>query len=111
MTKADKVKFNPDLADEDPLAREWLWVLTEAITIHRDRLLILEDEEGDYVPIFKTREAGQNFMNCLDPEGKTDYQGQAMHLYDLRALAVKNSYRLLTLDSQGRIVESWAPPA
>jgi predicted ATP-grasp superfamily ATP-dependent carboligase len=87
----------------------WLWILAATITANRDKLLVLEDEAGDYLPVFKAREEGAAFMSRLDPEGRLDYQAQAMHLLDLRVLANVKSYRLLTLDGQGRVLARWSP--
>ncbi|MDR1578671.1 MAG: hypothetical protein LBT86_10690 [Deltaproteobacteria bacterium] len=87
----------------------WLWVLTAAITDRRDKLLILEDEFGDYVPVFQAKEEGRGFIDRLDPGGKMDYHPQAMHLFDLRALATAKTYRVMVLDGQGQVLGQWRP--
>jgi hypothetical protein len=90
-------------------AADWLWVLAAAITKNRDKLLILEDEAGDYLPVFRAKEEGAAFLGHLDPEGGLGYQVQAMHLLDMRALAAEMSYRVLTLDGQGQVLDRWSP--
>ncbi|MDR0549980.1 MAG: hypothetical protein LBI10_11315 [Deltaproteobacteria bacterium] len=87
----------------------WLWVLAAAITVNRDKLLILEDETGEYVPVFLAKEAGEAFLGRLDPLWRQEYQAQAMHIYDIKALASTESYRLLTLDGEGRILDGFSP--
>ncbi|MDR1872896.1 MAG: hypothetical protein LBS60_13425 [Deltaproteobacteria bacterium] len=105
MTQLDSQTVERLLKDGD---QTWLWVLTAAITVNRDKLLILEDEAGDYVPVFNNKAAGQAFLAKLDPEGQLEYQAQAMHQIDLKALAKSESYRVVILDGQGQILERWA---
>ncbi|MDR2140731.1 MAG: hypothetical protein LBR11_02905 [Deltaproteobacteria bacterium] len=91
----------------DPRASVWLWVLTAPITKHRDKILILEDKFGDYTPFFLLKDEAQTFLQTLDPEGQMEFQSQAIHIFDLEALAKENNFRLLRLDSRGVLVGQW----
>jgi hypothetical protein len=87
----------------------WLWVLAAPITVNRDKLLVLEDEAGDYLPVFKAKEDGRAFLKRLNPEGDKNWQAQAMHLVDLKALAAEKLYRLLILSGEGQVLERYGP--
>ncbi|MDR1607061.1 MAG: hypothetical protein LBT38_01435 [Deltaproteobacteria bacterium] len=87
----------------------WLWVLTAPITDRRDKLLILEDEGSDLLPVFQAKNQGQTFINRFDPGGQMGFRPQAMHFLDITSLAQEKAYQIVTLDGQGRILERWEP--
>ncbi|MDR1488054.1 MAG: hypothetical protein LBT62_08715 [Deltaproteobacteria bacterium] len=94
---------------EDPQARRWLWVLTVPLTVNRDSMLVLEDESGDYVPVFEDRENAESFRALFAEKAADDYNCQAMHLFDLQKFACEKGFLLTTLDGQGQILERWRP--
>jgi hypothetical protein len=93
-------------ADEHPLSRTWLWVLTRPITINRDTMLVLDSGEGEFIPTFNDRTEAETFLDRLGGQ-ELEYQVQAMHLLDARKFAMEKSLDLLTLSGEGKVLERW----
>ncbi|MDR1394581.1 MAG: hypothetical protein LBK52_00210 [Deltaproteobacteria bacterium] len=90
--------------------QNWLWIMAAPITVHREKLLILSDGNGDYIPVFLDRIQARSFMDCLDPNQATGYEDQAMHQADIESLAREMAYRMVLLDGRGHILASLAAP-
>jgi hypothetical protein len=99
--------------DEDPSARIWLYVLTRAVTKHRDQLLLLESGDKEFVPAFTNRQDAREFSEALSPaDAQPDHQQyavQAMHLVDLRKLAAEKALSIFTINARGEVLERWSP--
>ncbi|MDR2442297.1 MAG: hypothetical protein LBE31_02100 [Deltaproteobacteria bacterium] len=99
----------PPSADEDPDARNWLYVLTKAVTKHRDQMLVLETGETEFIPAFPSRKQAKDFVEVLVSPGEQSFEVQAMHLFDLKKLAFEMRLTFLTLDAKGIILDYWNP--
>jgi hypothetical protein len=99
----------PSNEQEHPQARQWLWVLTAPLTIHRDSILVLEDDSGEYVPIFADKQEADHFLKLLDEKASKRYVVQAMHLFDLQKFAREKGFSLTTLTSAGQVIKRWSP--
>ena len=97
----------PPSPDEDPDARRWIYVLTRPVTIHRDNLLLLEDESGEYVPAFNDKLSAAEFKERLGVPETGDLVVQAMHLLDAVSLAAQRGSSVMLLDGSGAVLESW----
>jgi hypothetical protein len=98
----------PPSPDEDPEAREWLYVLTSPVTVHRDKMLVLESDGEEFMPAFADRASAEAFLERLgDPA--SGHSVQAMHLIDLRKLAQEKSLPVLTLDGNGGVLSGFRP--
>jgi hypothetical protein len=100
----DESDLVPHSPGEDPEARTWLYVLTTAVTIHRDQILVLETEGGPQLPAFLAKESAAGFRERLGSPMSDDYAVQAMHLVDVRGLAAELGATPLVFDAQGRII-------
>lgn len=89
---------------------EWVWVLTKAITRHRDTMFILEmGETGGpgqrrVIPVFENREDAVKLKLKLCQHKSQDYTEQAMRLSDVGAFAAKNELEIMMLDEDGTIL-------
>jgi hypothetical protein len=105
----DESDLVPRTPDEDPESREWLYVLTAPVTIHRDRMLVLESGGEDFVPAFRDRDSAAAFLERLGSPAADDHIVQAMHLVDVRKFALESSLIVLTLDGAGAVLETFRP--
>jgi hypothetical protein len=102
----EDIEMIPPSEDEHPQARAWLWVLTYPVTVNRDNMVILEGEDGDYIPIFKEKAEAEVFWEKIGGQ-ELYYQVQALHLFDARKFAKEKALDLVTLTGQGQILERW----
>ncbi|MDR1545974.1 MAG: hypothetical protein LBU12_04545 [Deltaproteobacteria bacterium] len=102
-----ELEGQPPSADEDPLARRWLWVLTVPVTKHRDSMMLIEDEGRDAAPYFGDRQAAEAFLERLGPE--SGGAAQAMHFFDLVKFAAGRGLTLIELDGAGRVLDRRRP--
>jgi hypothetical protein len=87
---------------------DWFWVLSTPITIHRDKMLVLElESQYEFVPVFSTREEASGVLARL---GGQEYVVQAMHVDDIRKFALSMGLRVHTVNGEGRIVKVWDAP-
>jgi hypothetical protein len=115
---SDDPPFGPDeLApvspDEDPEARSWLFVLTRAVTVNRDQLLVLESDGRQFIPAFRDRAEARGFKSRLAAAGggddgpdAGDLADQAMHLVDVRRTAGEMGLRILVLSGEGAVLDA-----
>jgi hypothetical protein len=80
--------------------------LTYPVTINRDNMLILESEQGEYIPVFGDRPEAEAFSERLGGQD-TEYVAQAMHLFDARKFAREKSLDLVTLNALGQLLDRW----
>ena len=97
----------PPSPDEDPEARKWVHVLTHPVTIHRDMMMILDAGELEFIPVFQDRGAAEAFLSRLGPPAADEYDIQAMHIIDVRKFAGEKGLKVMTLDGQGAVLDSW----
>lgn len=89
---------------------EWVWVLTTAITRHRDSMFILEMDTPEargrrrVIPIFENREDAAKLKLRLCQHKSRDYIEQAMRLCDVGSFAAKNELEIMLLDENGAIM-------
>jgi hypothetical protein len=89
------------------MAREWLFVLTYPVTIHRDNMLVIESEEGDYIPVFSARGEAEIFLEKVGGE-ETYLVVQAMHVFDARKLAKEKGLDLVSMSGIGQVLGRWS---
>ncbi|MDR2406387.1 MAG: hypothetical protein LBE27_08475 [Deltaproteobacteria bacterium] len=84
---------------------DWFWVLSTPITIHRDKMLVLElESQYEFVPVFPTREEAERVLARLSDEG---YVVQAMHVNDIKDFALSKTLGVHTVNGEGHIVKVW----
>jgi hypothetical protein len=101
----DDSEIVPPTPGEDPEARRWLFVLTSPVTVHRDRMLILETDGPPFLPAFLDKASAEEFLGRLGQPAAEPWVVQAMHLVDLRKLAGEQSVEVAALDGRGRVLE------
>lgn len=98
----------PPSDDEHPQARNWLWVLTYPVTVNRDNMVIMEDADGDFIPVFAGRDQAGDFKQKLDGPDVQYFKVQAMHVFDARKFAKEKTMDLVTLNGEGQILDRWS---
>jgi|GEM_PF-3648779 hypothetical protein len=106
----DNANYKNTVIPQEMAQLEWIWVLTTAITRHRDSMFILEmdGQEGQrrrrVIPIFESREDAAKLKLRLCQHKSHDYTEQAMLLSDVGTFAAKNELEIMLLDENGTIL-------
>ncbi|MDR2198421.1 MAG: hypothetical protein LBR53_03000 [Deltaproteobacteria bacterium] len=107
---AEKGGSRPEKGDPPPEERgregvDWFWVLTTPVTIHRDKMLVLElESQYEFVPVFRSKAEAAAVLSKMADK---NYVIQAMHRGDLRDFAASGRLRVHTVNGEGRVVGVW----
>lgn len=110
----DNADIKSTVIPQEMAQLEWVWVLTTAITKHRDSMFVLEmdGQEGQerrrVVPIFENREDAIKLKLKICQHKSGDYSEQAMRLSDVGTFAAKNQLEIMLLDENGTIMAHMA---
>lgn len=95
----DNADIKSTVIPQEMAQLEWVWVLTTAITKHRDSMFVLEmdGQEGQerrrVVPIFENREDAIKLKLKICQHKSGDYSEQAMRLSDVGTFAAKINWK------------------
>ena len=90
---------------EEKNSKDWIWVLVEKGESKDVRFFAMEDDGGQYLPVFRSQEDGWAVKPGLLRNVPGEFELQAMQMVNITEAAEKSGVEIWVLNDEGRIVE------